>query len=322
MIVDPGSGILFATRVVVQEIPETRRREPPPNLGRMAGISALSGVFGFALVGACVAGMIAAADGLVSRNSRRGLLSGVCGVGIAAAGGLVLLIPGGMVFALTMTLVEQFAEGMWTSDTLRGVPMLILVVGRSLTWGVLGLSVGLGQGVALRSKTLFFNGMLGGMLGGLAGGALFDPISKLFANTDLSGQAWLSRGVGFAVIGLSAGFMIGLVEHLSRDAWLQMRAGPLAGKEFIIYKIPMTIGSSPKCEVYLFKDAAVEPRHAEIRRAGARHEVLDLGGRAGTFVNGNRVRRQILQTGDRLTIGETLLEYVEVERHGASPGVG
>jgi len=215
-----------------------------------------------------------------------------------------------------MTLVEQFAEGMWTSDTLRGVPMLILVVGRSLTWGVFGLAVGLGQGVALRSKTLLLNGLLGGMLGGLVGGALFDPISKLFGNTDLSGQAWVSRGVGFAVIGLSAGLMIGLVEHLARDAWLQMRAGPLAGKEFIIYKSPMTIGSSPKSEVYLFKDAAVEPRHAQIRRAGARHELLDLGGRAGTFVNGTRIQRQILHTGDRLTIGETVLEYVEVERHG------
>jgi hypothetical protein len=146
------------------------------------------------------------------------------------------------------------------------------------------------------------------------GGALFDPIAKIFGNTDLSGQALISRGFGFAVIGLAAGLMIGLVEHLSRDAWLQLRAGPLAGKEFIIYKSPMTLGSSPKSEIYLFKDAEVEPRHAEIRAAGARHEVVDLGSRAGTRVNGQMVRRQILHSGDRLTIGQTVLEYVRTER--------
>jgi hypothetical protein len=314
MVVDASSGTLFATRVTVGEIPEHRLQEPRPDLARQQGLSLVSGVFAFAVVGACIAGLIAAADGLVSRNPRRGLLSGACGVGLAAVGGLVLLIPGSLVFGLTMALVDQFAEGMWTTDTLRGVPMLILVVGRSLTWGVFGLCVGLGQGVAQRSMTLFVNGLLGGALGGLVGGALFDPISKVLANTDLSGQALISRGVGFAAIGLAAGLMIGLVEQLSKDAWLQLRAGPLAGKEFIIYTSPMTLGSSPKSEIYLFKDPEVEPRHAHIRIAGARHEVVDLGGRSGTWVNGQRVRRQILHSGDRLTIGETVLEYVRSDR--------
>jgi hypothetical protein len=154
------------------------------------------------------------------------------------------------------------------------------------------------------------------MLGGLLGGIFFDPLIKIFANTELSGQAMISRAFGFGIIGMSAGLMIGLVEHLAKDAWLLMRAGPLAGKQFIIYKSPTTLGSSPKCEVYLFKDPDVEPRHAAIRKVGNRHEIQDLGSPSGTYVNGQRVQRQNLREGDQIGIGKTILEFAERSRGG------
>lgn len=316
MVVDGERGLLLGTRVVVAPVAPERLAQPVPDLKQTALATLLSGVFGFAIVGACIAGLIAAADGFMSRNLRRGLLCGACGVGLAAAGGLLGLIPGGLVFSVALGLVGKLSEGMWTSDTVTGSALLVLVIGRSLTWGILGLTVGIGQGVALRSKKLFVNGLLGGMLGGLVGGIFFDPISKAFANTDLSGQATISRAVGFAIIGLSAGLMIGLVEHLAKDAWLLMRAGPLAGKQFIIYRSPTTLGSSPKCEVYLFKDPDVEPRHALIRKVGNRHEIQDLDTPAGTRVNGLPVRRQTLMDGDQITIGQTALEYAERSRGG------
>ena len=312
MTMDPRQRIFIGTRVRVQPIPPGRDTEPLPDMDDLATSKLVSSIFAFAIVGTCIAGLIAAADGFMSRNLRRGLLAGACGTGLAAAGGLLGLIPGGLVFALFTNLATQAAgEGMWTSDTVTGMPLLLIVVGRSLTWGILGLTVGLGQGVAMRSKKLVVNGLLGGMLGGLLGGLFFEPIIKLFANTDLSGQALVSRAFGFSIIGLSAGFMIGLVEHLSKDAWLLMRAGPLAGKQFIIYKNPTTLGSSPKCEVYLFKDPDVEPRHALVRKVGTRHEIEDLDTPAGTLINGRRVRRQMLGDGDQIMIGKTILEYAE-----------
>jgi hypothetical protein len=314
MISDAEATAVVATRVVVRELTEQEEVAPPPDLSDQSLATTLAGVFAFAIVGSCIAGCIAAADGLVSRNFNRGMLSSICGIGIALGGGMVGLIPGGMVFALAIGLVDATAEGMWTSDSLSGLPMMILVIGRSLTWGILGLTVGLGQGVALRSKKLFLNGLLGGMLGGLIGGMFFDPISKLFANTDFSGQASISRAFGFSIIGLSAGLMIGLVEQLAKDAWLLMRGGPLAGKEFIIYKTPTTIGSSPKCEIYLFKDADVEPRHTMLVKVGNRHEIEDLKSPSGTYVNGQKVQRQILKSGDQIIIGQTALEFSERSR--------
>jgi len=313
MIVPEAPDTLLANRIVVTRLGQDELEAPPPDLARLQALEMVSGVFTFAIIGAGIAGFLAAADGLISRNLRRGLLSALCGVGIAAVGGIVGLVPAGMVLGLAITLVEQFATGMWTSDSLSGLPMVFLVVGRSLTWGILGLTVGLGQGAALRSKNLLLNGLLGGMMGGLVGGALFDPISKLLADTTFSGQAVVSRALGFTTIGLSAGLMIGLVERVAKQAWLQMKAGPLAGKEFVIYKSPMSLGSSPKCDVYLFKDAEVEPQHALLQLSGTQHEIVDLGARAGVWVNGVRVGRAQLSSGDQLVIGSTVLEYAQRE---------
>ena len=314
MILDADRQVLLCNRLKVQPLSQKQLNEPPPNLRDMARYSLLSGVLGFAVVGAGIAGLIAAADGLMSRNLRRGLLCGVCGVGIAIAGGLLGLIPGGMVFSVFISLTTAASDGMWSSESVSGLPLLLLVIGRSLTWGILGLTVGLGQGIALRNKKLIINGLLGGMLGGLLGGIFFDPITKIFANTEMSGQAMVSRAFGFSIIGLSAGLMIGLVEMLAKDAWLLMLAGPLAGKQFITYKNPTAIGSSPKCEIYLFKDPDVEPRHALIHKVGNRHEIEALDTASGTFVNNMRVKRQVLRDGDRIAVGQAVFEYSERAR--------
>jgi len=314
MISDNDSDVLLGERIVVRSLPPDHQKDPRPNLRELSKYRLLSGILGFAIVGSCIAGLIAAADGFMSRNMRRGLLSGACGIGIAAGGGLVGLIPAGLVFRLAGVLALHAAGGPFSSDTATGWSLLIMVVGRSLAWGIVGLCVGLGPGAALRSKKLFVNGLVGGMLGGLLGGVFFDPIIKVFADTDLGGEALMSRAFGFAVVGLSAGFMIGLVEHLAKDAWLLMRAGPLAGKQFVIYKNPTRLGSSPKCEIYLFKDPDVAPRHALIREVGSRHEIQDLDSPAGTFVNGQQVRRQTLRDGDQIMLGGTVLAYAERSR--------
>ena len=307
-------GTHGGSRIVVREIPPEHRGEPLPEFEETTAEQIISTYFGFAIVGAAVAGLIAAADGLVSRNLRRGVLSGLCGIGIAIAAGLVATWVANRIFTMTTLLAYMWDDEPWTSSTVTGWPLMILSVGRSLAWGVVGVTVGLGQGAAMRSGKLALNGLLGGMLGALLGGVFFEPLCKIFANTDLSGEAAISRAVGFGLIGLAAGLMIGLVEHLAKDAWLLMRAGPLTGKQFVLYMNPTAIGSSPKCGIYLFKDPDVEPRHALIHKQGGRHEIQDLKSPAGTYVNGQRVTRHVLRDGDQIVIGQTVLEYSERAR--------
>ncbi len=170
--------------------------------------------------------------------------------------------------------------------------------------------MGLGQGIALRSKRMVVNGLIGGVVGGLLGGMLFDPIDRLWhLHEEAYSGAELSRAVGFLVIGLTTGLMIGVVELLARDAWLKMLIGPLAGKEFVLFKNPTVIGSSPKSDIYLFKDPDVEPAHALLHAMGDGYELEDRAGAGRTLVNGRPVRRTRLENGDQIRIGRTVLSF-------------
>jgi pSer/pThr/pTyr-binding forkhead associated (FHA) protein len=88
-----------------------------------------------------------------------------------------------------------------------------------------------------------------------------------------------------------------------------MLAGPLAGKQFVVYKHPTLIGSSPHCDIYLFKEPQAGAEHARLNRIGRAYEIEDLSTRSATVVNGVAVQKRILRDGDRITIGATLLEY-------------
>jgi pSer/pThr/pTyr-binding forkhead associated (FHA) protein len=118
-----------------------------------------------------------------------------------------------------------------------------------------------------------------------------------------------SRAIGLAIIGVMVGVFIGLVEQWTKTAWLLMRQGPLAGKQFVLYRAQTTIGSSPKADIYLFKDDAIEPTHALLHNRGGRFEIEDCGSRDGTYINGLPIKKQMLKAGDQIVLGKTVLEF-------------
>jgi hypothetical protein len=264
-------------------------------------------LFMFALVGAGVGLFLGAAEGLICRNLVRAIRCGAVGMGVGFLGGLLALIPAGIIFAI-MTQVAWELSGEVGEDLMpTGMGLLVLIMGRGAAWAIVGLPAGIGQGVALKEKKVIINGLVGGVLGGLVGGLLFDPISLVLTAED--GQATYSRGVGFAAIGMFVGLFVGLVEGWTKTAWLLMRKGPLAGKQFIMFKDTTVLGSSPKVDVYLFKDDAIEPRHAIITNRGGRFEIEDCKTPDGTYVNGVPITRQMLQDGDQIVLGKTVLEF-------------
>src|SRR6201999_4304370 len=137
---------------------------------------------------------------------------------------------------------------------------------------------------------LLIYGLIGGIAGGLLGGLLFDPIEMFLSGKDRA-DAGMSRMVGFTVIGVTVGAMIGLVELLARDAWLAMTEGPLRGKEFLIFKDIMKVGSSPRSDLYLFNDPLVAENHAVIRALGEDCEIEAVQNTHPLAVNSSLVRR-------------------------------
>jgi hypothetical protein len=285
-------------------------RSPPPEpawradltLARLSSRSEAATLLYFAVVAGMVGLFIGAGDGLVCRLPRRAVVCGLVGLVVGLVGGLVSSMVAGVIYTPLNELAMRQSDEIFGSLSTFG--FLIQMIGRSLAWCVAGMAMGLGQGIALRSRRLLVYGLLGGVLGGLLGGLLFDPIDLILLGNDKPSAHW-SRLVGLAVIGASVGALIGVVELLARDAWLRMTQGPLTGKEFLLFKDVMSVGASPRCDLYLFNDPQVAEQHAVIRAIGEECEI-EARPQAGSLLLNNRpVRRARLRHGDNVTLGNT-----------------
>ncbi len=284
---------------------------PGPQLGVMevARRSQATGMVIFALMAALIGLCIGAVDGLLCRMYRRAAVSGMVGLGIGFLGGFVISIVANLIYAPLAEIAQEHSQsgpGAVGGLTLFGFS--IQMMGRTLAWGMVGVAMGLGQGVALRSRRLLLFGLLGGVVGGVLGGLLFDPIDLLLLGEDKP-SAHISRLIGFMVIGANVGGMIGVVELLTRDAWLRMEQGPLAGKEFLVFKDVMKVGSSPRSDIYLFNDPQVKDHHATLRMVGENLEIESVDSALRVLLNDRAITRSRLRHGDRITLGRTTFVY-------------
>jgi len=179
-------------------------------------------------------------------------------------------------------------------------------IARGLAWMVFGIAAGIIYGLVDRSMQKARYGILGGLIGAGLGGVLFDPISFL------TGAGAPSRLVGFGLLGLATGVAMGIVESALKDRWLYVASGPLAGKQFILYKPLTVIGSSQQSDIYLFKDNSILAQHGSIELRGAQ-TVLRAAG--PVFVSGHPVRQQrVLASGDLIQIGRYAFHFRERRR--------
>ena len=93
--------------------------------------------------------------------------------------------------------------------------------------------------------------------------------------------------------------------------------GPEAGR-LLLMSPPMRFGRHRDNEVCVSYDDRASRFHAEIRRAGDSHELVDLGSTRGTVVNGQPIEECIIQSSDQIAFGGVAALYVEdpPERRG------
>lgn len=292
-------------------------QEPFYNEGNPAsGIYAIPFISDYLLFGP-VAGsigfFIGCAYGIANHNWKQTVYCSFIGLGVGLLATILTTVLADIIYGLCLSVAAAFAQDNPAPEgeyPLRGMAFFLLICGRGIGWSIISMGAGFGMGTALKSKKLLFNGVVGGMLGGLLGGFLFDPITRIAYNPEAI-EAALSRGIGISCVGLFVGFFTGLIENASKEAWFLMQKGPLTGKQFILFKNITVIGSSPKCEIYLFKDPAIAPRHATITKSGNKYIIKDEDTEHGVFVNGRKVETAMLQANDVVTIGETVLKYSE-----------
>lgn len=283
---------------------------PPPQsagqknltLSQLDAQHTAAGILLFPLVAGFIGLAIGSVDGIVCRTLKRALLCGFVGFLVGFIGGFLSGILAGFIYMpLNNLAMEQIGDSL---SSINPFGFFVQMTGRGLAWCFAGIAMGLGQGIVMRSKRLLLYGFLGGIIGGLIGGLLFDPIDFLIIGIDKP-SSHISRLIGFSAIGACVGCMIGIVELLARDAWLQMIKGPLAGKEFLIFKDIMKIGASSRCDIYLFNDKKVSDVHAMIRVSGDTYEIQNFDEENPLQLNGRPVKSSRLRSGDRITIGQT-----------------
>jgi hypothetical protein len=270
----------------------------------------------FPLTSIFIALFLLVAEGISSRNWGRMIERAFLGTLLAAVFSVVAMIAAGIIMLganQVFDVSDASSTGFITVESISGMSFLIFAACRSMAWACVGAGLGLGMNLARSTRAQLRNSVLGGALGGALGGLFFDPIDRfvLRSSSFFDAQADVSRLVGLVAVGLSIGLFVALVERLARVAWIKVRTGPLAGKAFVLYRSPTLVGSSSNCDIYLFKDAEIDPEHARIHRVGNRFEIEDAGSRVGTVIGDRPVRRRRLVSGDQIIIGSTVLEFEE-----------
>lgn len=70
----------------------------------------------------------------------------------------------------------------------------------------------------------------------------------------------------------------------------------------------IALGRSRECDIQI-EDVNVSRRHAELRQEGAAYWIVDLDSTNGIEVNGKRVKRAKLESGDTFTVGSTEVTF-------------
>jgi hypothetical protein len=174
---------------------------------------------------------------------------------------------------------------------------------RGLAWLLVGVAAGLTVGIASRSLKRTGLCVGGGAVGGFLGGFIFD-----FMPTGLD---WAGQLLGITLTGLFVGLAMALLEQAARTQWIEIIAGGMAGKQFILYKTDITIGSSPQADITLIKDPTISPVHARVYAQGGRSYLESVDPTRPCSVGGRVETRIALGDLMDVTIGGTIIRFRE-----------
>lgn len=257
-----------------------------------------------ALIGAGVGGF----SGYLRGGKRHTLTGLVLGLVFGAIGiSFGYSVGGGLSRAL-------FGPVWWNS---AATPFPVQVMGRMVALTPIGLFLGIAVGASTLNVRRTVQGAIGGVLAGAASGATFDLLGNAVGTAFLAmrGQASgetgsLSRALTWVLIGGLIGLFIGIVERVTRSAWIRLSLGRNKGKEWAIDRDQTFLGRSEAATIPLFGDPTVAPLHAVIFRQGQQYMLVDNNSGMGTFLNGMPIQQAPLMPGSQIRIGNTTLEFL------------
>jgi hypothetical protein len=96
---------------------------------------------------------------------------------------------------------------------------------------------------------------------------------------------------------------------------LRIESGERQGEQIPLAEGVLQVGRKPECGLVL-KDGSVSGKHAELRVAGEKVELVDLGSTNGTRVSGEKIEQAFLSHGDALLFGNVRVTLHDAELAG------
>jgi hypothetical protein len=250
------------------------------------------------LIGGFIGYLIVSVDAIRDGNLVRFARLGTYGVILGAIGGAIGMFIGDEVNYFLIKYV-------------LGNNAIAAMLARGLGWTVLGITIGMSEGIAAKSLGKFSYGTLGGTLGGFIGGCLFGLLYYLSIHSQVEGASYWANAVGLVILGASIGSLSALVQGVFQPASLKVLRGWQEGREYPLERAAVLLGRDEHADIALFRDMKVEKKHAYIKRIGEQYVLVNNGAPSQqTLVNEMPVTQsQELRDGDRIQLGNILLRF-------------
>jgi hypothetical protein len=264
-----------------------------------------------AMVGAMIGLAIAAYEGFVTRSFIRLFRYGSTGLILGAIAGLIALPISQWLYARLLKTVggQSSTSVMWKAFAVGMVCWILF-------GGMIGFIEGLNKG------TQSIKGFSGGVLGGIVGGGIYELSRASGIAQGVALQQQMTLALSLSILGGAIGASIAFVTLALKRAWIEVADGKFAGRVYDVTKYvdPQLgqhkagiIGSDEwRANIYLPADHKVQPEHAKIGFANGAPYLSTFPAaqkHANTIVNGRAISTCVLNDGDRLQIGNTLLLY-------------
>lgn len=122
------------------------------------------------------------------------------------------------------------------------------------------------------------------------------------------GYHFLGSTQQFKPVSVSAEEIKAETKTESTQAQLRVVRGPQIQAIFTLGDVPLTIGRSPQCEIFL-NDMTVSREHARITPSASGHVIEDLQSYNGVWIDSENVEQGELKEGDIIQIGVFCLVY-------------
>lgn len=255
-----------------------------------------------AIIGAAIGYLVVSVDAIRDRSLLKFAKLGSYGLVLGGVGGAVGYLLGEILFKALIEPLGAGRDASFMYDIGAGAV-------RGVGWMLLGLAVGISEGIAARSLGKFSYGAIGGTIGGFLGGMIY---GAFYSNANRLGQPTLVWGaVGLVILGASIGSLMALVRAVFVPASVKVMRGWQEGREYPLDKPNNLLGRDEHVDIALFRDMRVEKKHCYIQRDGNRFLLVNNGAPADyTRVNGAAVPYyQELHDGDRIELGQVILRF-------------